>query len=83
MYVVILNVFLPFVGRIDVGFGVFDEITPADAADVGVLASPDGGADVTNALILCFAVEHIVPHNGENPVVVMDCAAFGTTGASL
>ena len=74
---------LSFVGGGNVGFGVFDEIVPADAADVGMLTSPDSGADVTNALILRFAIEHIVPHNGENPVVVMDCAALCAASTSL
>ena len=83
MYIKVLNVFLPFVGGGDVGFRVFDEIAPADAADVGMLTTPDSGADITNPFVLGLAVEHIVPHNGENPVVVMDCATLGAAGTSL
>ena len=83
MNIKVLYMLLSFVGGGDVGFGVFDEIAPADTADVGMLTSPDSGADVTNALILRFAIEHIVPHNGENPVVVMDCAALCAASTSL
>ena len=52
MNFIILNVFLAFVGGGDVGFGVLDKVVPADAADVGVLTTPDGGADIANALVL-------------------------------
>ena len=52
MNIIIFYVFLPFVGGLDVGFGVFDEIAPADAADVGMFTSPYGGADIANALVL-------------------------------
>ena len=83
MDVIILDVVLAFVGGGDVGFGIFDKIAPADTADVGVLASPDGGANITNALVIRFAIEHIIPHNGEDHMVMMDCAALGAAGASL
>ena len=52
MYIKVLNVFLSFVGGGDIGFGIFDEIAPADAADVRVLTAPDGGASITNAFVL-------------------------------
>ena len=83
MDVIVLNVFLPFVGGGDVGFGGFDEIAPADAADIGVLATPNGGTDIADALVLCLAVEHIVSHNAEDSVVVIDGTAFFAAGTSL
>lgn len=83
MYAVILNVFLSFAGCVDVVFGIFDKIAPADAADIRMFTAPDGGANVTNAFVLGFAVEHIVPHNGEDHMVVIDCAAVVAAGASL
>ena len=83
MYVIILNMFLSFVGGGDVGFGVFDEIAPADAADVGMFTSPYGGADIAEAFVFFLPVKHVVPHNGENPVVVMDCAALCAASTSL
>ena len=83
MDIIVLYVLLAFIGCVDICFGVFDEITPADTADVGVLAAPDGGADITNPCVLRFAIEHIVPNNREEDMVVMDCAAFGAAGAPL
>ena len=83
MNIIIRNVFLPFVGGGDVGFGVFDEITPADAADVGMFTAPDGGAEITEAFVLRLAVKYVVPHNGEDHMVMIDCATFIAAGASL
>ena len=83
MNFVVLYMPLPFIGGGDVGFGIFDEIAPADTADVGVLAAPNGGADIAEAFVLCFAIEHIVPHNGEDHMVVVDCATLGTASTSL
>ena len=54
MDVIVLNVFLAFVGGGDVGFGVFDEIAPADAADIGIVAQPNGRAFIANALFYGF-----------------------------
>ena len=83
MYIKVLNVFLPFVGGGDVGFGVFDEIAPADAADVGMFTSPYGGTDIADALVFYLAVEHIIPHNCEDHMIVMDCATFRAASTSL
>jgi len=51
--VIILNVFLTFVCRIDVGLGILDEITPSNTTDIRGFAMPVDNPVLELTLVAC------------------------------
>ena len=76
MDIIVIDILLAFIRYVDVGFRVFNEVAPLNAADVREFAPPDSGTGIANMLVPRFAVEHILPDNGKSVVRMMCCATF-------